>query len=56
MISHLLQAESLQVGPPETARDETPGLLGDRLRPGELLPQDLLVREEGDVAHQHVVQ
>ena len=56
MISHLLQAESLQLGPPETAGDQAPRLLGDKLGPGELLPQDLIVCEEGDVADQHVVQ
>ena len=56
MVSHLLQGESLQLGPPETAGHEAPRLLGDELWPDELLPEDLLVCEEWDVAHQHVVQ
>ena len=56
MISELLQRESLQLGAPQTAGHQAPRVLRDKLRPGELLPEDLLVCEEGDVAHQHVVQ
>lgn len=56
MVPHLLQGEPLQLLPPQTTGYQAPGPLGHTLRPAELLLQDVLVREEGNVPHQHVVQ
>ena len=56
MVPHLLKGEPLQLLPPQTAGHQAPSPLGHRLRPAELLLQDVLVREEGNVPHQHVVQ